>query len=313
MASSDSAAKDATAAALKDFWKKNCTNDPQFAYEQYVSLYHSCFKPATSPAPYGRSSSSYYHRVGIMECRKRLLTLTNASIAAGASKDRADDILELGLRAVTGTHLKFDEPTGIALFHRIINGNYPESKKAIAASLLCKCIIRTLPFDPENFLGEDAFMWADYTCKYGLFTHTCHDLLKLYNADRRGRNDPVCYARFTNLWNAYDKFCEETGLQRPFSKQCATCHEKFPRRSMLKRCAGHCFKENKPLYCSRKCQRKHWSRHKKWCKVVSDDDDSEWASDSEAEDWEYSESEEAPDIPEESSSEDRKIKVNFKS
>jgi len=102
MATNDSLSK-GSKSPLKDFWKTNCTDDPEFAYEQYVSLYHSCFKPATSPAPYGRASSSYFHREGIKECRERLLTMKNSMIAEGASQDRADDILELGLRYVFST------------------------------------------------------------------------------------------------------------------------------------------------------------------------------------------------------------------
>lgn len=128
-------------------------------------------------------------------------------------------------------------------------------QKAIAASLICKCLVRTLAVDPEQFLGPEAFMWADLSCRHGLFTHTSLDLLKIYDHGRRGRQDRRDYARFTNLWNAYEKYREETGLQRPFSRHCANCMKKPPRRSMMKRCAGDCISDNKPLYCSRKCQK----------------------------------------------------------
>lgn len=83
---------------LTDFWRNNCSEDPEFAFEQYVQMYHSCFKPATSPRPYGNGSSSYFHREGIKECRERLLTRPNKDVSAGAAREDADDLLELGLR-----------------------------------------------------------------------------------------------------------------------------------------------------------------------------------------------------------------------
>ncbi|KDR78326.1 hypothetical protein GALMADRAFT_1313288 [Galerina marginata CBS 339.88] len=79
-----------------NFWKNNC-DDPDFAFEQYVQLYHFCFKHASSPTPYS-GSSSFFHRQCIQECRERLITRHITDVSEGASQGKVDDILELGLR-----------------------------------------------------------------------------------------------------------------------------------------------------------------------------------------------------------------------
>lgn len=87
-----------------NFWQKSCDDDPKFAFEQYVSMYHNCFKPATSPSPYGDGVSTYSHHECIRECHERLGKRTMNEVRAGAAKKRVDDMLEMGLRCVTTTH-----------------------------------------------------------------------------------------------------------------------------------------------------------------------------------------------------------------
>jgi hypothetical protein len=83
----------------ENFWQKSCDDDEEFAFEQYVSTYHSCFKPATSPAPY-EGVSSYFRQECIRECRERLEKQTTKAVVAGAAKRNVDDMLEMGLRYV---------------------------------------------------------------------------------------------------------------------------------------------------------------------------------------------------------------------
>ena len=85
----------------KHLIKKNCEQDPKFAFEQYVSVYHACFKPATSPGPYGRGSSSYFHKKGIKECYERLKKRDTESLRAAALKGKGDDTIEYCLRCAT--------------------------------------------------------------------------------------------------------------------------------------------------------------------------------------------------------------------
>ncbi|PPQ82744.1 hypothetical protein CVT25_009298 [Psilocybe cyanescens] len=296
---------------LTDFWKNNCADDPEFAFEQYVQMYHSCFMPATSPGPYGLRSSSYFHREGIRECRERLLTRQNTEISAGASQEKVDDLLELGLRVASGTHLKFDEATGIALFQRVVQGDYAKAKKAIAASLICQCLKRRLLDSTQQFDTIEAFKWADLSCEYGLFSHCSLHLVLLYDRLGKAPLDRGNFAKFTHIWTAYDNFREETGLQRPRSRYCENCYKKPRRRSLLKRCAGDCIPDNKPVYCGRKCQKEHWSKYRQWCKFETVDTDSEWTTDSEREDWEYSEGEGAPELPDVPPG--SKVEINFAS
>jgi hypothetical protein len=94
-----------------NFWQKSCDSDPEFAFEQYVAMYHNCFKPATSPAPYGEGVSAYFHRECVRECRERLAKLTMKDVRTGAAKKRVDDLLEMGLRcAIILFHLPHLHP-----------------------------------------------------------------------------------------------------------------------------------------------------------------------------------------------------------
>jgi len=81
-----------------EFIKKQSEADPKIAFEQYVALYHGAFKPATSPGPYGRKSSSYFHRRGLIECSERLKKRDTESLRVGADREVTDDMIEYGLR-----------------------------------------------------------------------------------------------------------------------------------------------------------------------------------------------------------------------
>ncbi|KAF8968831.1 hypothetical protein BDZ97DRAFT_1798329 [Flammula alnicola] len=73
------------------------------------------------------------------------------------------------------------------------------------------------------------------------------------SVDDADKDGPL--AEFTHFWGAYHKFCEDTGLQRGNARRCAACDKKHERRSSLKKCAGDCPSEAKPVYCSRRCQK----------------------------------------------------------
>lgn len=76
----------------KDSRKKTCEKDPKFAFKQYNSVYHACFKHAASLGPYGR---------GVKECYERLKKWDTESLRTAALKGKGDDTIEYCLRCAT--------------------------------------------------------------------------------------------------------------------------------------------------------------------------------------------------------------------
>ncbi|RPD57304.1 hypothetical protein L227DRAFT_655697, partial [Lentinus tigrinus ALCF2SS1-6] len=77
------------------------------------------------------------------------------------------------------------------------------------------------------------------------------------------------FGQFKHLWKAYDvrRRVLEKIAQDPSRYTCAapSCGFRSLKASMLRRCTGTCSRDVKPSYCSKKCQRKEWERHKAVC------------------------------------------------
>ncbi|KAF8968830.1 hypothetical protein BDZ97DRAFT_331645 [Flammula alnicola] len=244
---------------LADFWKKHCNEDPKLSFDLRECLRQS---------------------------HERLKKWETKDLYAGAARDDVDDMLELGIRLASGMHIPFDDDAAIGLFKKIAQGNYAKDKRAIAANLLCQCLTRNFILGrsgPSEYIAT--FTWAEMSCKLGLFTQASLHLAMIFDAkgDDVDREGP--FAEFTCFWSAYHKFREDTGLQRRNARRCVACDKKHEQRSMLKKCAGDCPSEAKPVYCSRRCQKAHWSKHRQWCKPDPAGSNPDWITDSEDEDY----------------------------
>ncbi len=258
----------------KDVIKKNCEQDPKFAFKQYVFIYHACFKPATYPGPYGRGSSSYFHKKGIKECYERLKKRDTESVRAAALKGKGHETIEYCLRCatyfcsafdvqcietleynrlLTGTKAPFDEETAFAMLRKVIQcGKYTPIQRAIAANLACAYYKRRL-WDEGRLDSANAFVLADMSCKFGLFTWNVLHLIQTY--EREKGNPESTLSTANDLWREYAKYREETGIQRMTKGLCSKCGKPPGKYEQMKQCAGDCMKEKKPVYCSRECQK----------------------------------------------------------
>ncbi|CAA7262182.1 unnamed protein product [Cyclocybe aegerita] len=282
----------------KDFMKKRFEEDRKFAFENYVSLYHVCFKPATAPGPYGRKSSSFFHKQGVNECKERLERWTTETVRAGAEKELPDDMLEYGLRLASGTPATCDAEAAYDIFTKIIgDAAQPASARAIAANLTFMLIRRKICALEEQGSTEaeaadrvdnygKAFALIEISAMFGLFAWCGLYLVQVQERRVEGCAPKNWLEGTANLRKAYDAFREETGTQRMISTMCSVCDKTVK----LKRCGGHCPQEKKPRYCGHACQKADWPKHRRWCKPEkgSVDSDEEWTTDSEREDWEYS-------------------------
>lgn len=134
-----------------------------------------------------------------------------------------------------------------------MSGGYPEDKKAIAAGLSCQNMQRKLLMGASaGFDIGKAVAFAEISARFKLFSHTCLNLVKLFA--RQPGND-LKFLDDSGLMTEYKKYREETGVQLPRSRRCATCDKQPEKRRMLKSCGGVCLPENKPVYCSRECQK----------------------------------------------------------
>ncbi|CAA7262180.1 unnamed protein product [Cyclocybe aegerita] len=225
----------------QELLKKSCEDDTKFAFDQYVSIYHACFKPAASS-----SSRRHYTK----ECTERLDRWTTARLRAGASNERPDDMLEYGLRLATGTRAQFNETTALTLFLKVMQDPvHPENARAIAANLTCTLLKRDIRVDAKDeFDGARAFCLADLSAMYGLFAWCSLDLIQIYK--RRGHPPGWKAESFTHLWKAYDAYQAEIASGRvrpPFCAVCAT----LPSATVRLR--------------NRACQKEDWPEHRKWC------------------------------------------------
>jgi hypothetical protein len=139
-----------------------------------------------------------------------------------------------------------------------MKGGYPEAKKAIAASLACQSMQRQLLLDPSAGIDiAKVIAFAEISAKFGLFSHACLNFVMLLDrsSERETSKDHLHFLEGTDLVNEYKKYREETGMQRPKARRCATCDKQPEKRCALKECAGPCPRDNKPVYCSKKCQK----------------------------------------------------------
>jgi len=257
----------------KDAIKENYEKDPKFAFKQYVSVYHACFKPATlsGPWPYGWGSSSYFRRIGIKECYERLKKRDLESLRTAALGGKGDDMIEYCLRCVmhfcstidvrtiepnrllTGAKAPLDEDTAYALLCNVIRGRYTHTQRAIAANLACiyfKCRLS----DDRRRNSAHAFLLADISCgKCGLFTWNVLHLIQLYEWQKE--NPETQLPSLTHLWREYAEYREDSGIQRLTKKLCSKCGKPAGVDMQMKECSGECRKERKPVYCSRDCQK----------------------------------------------------------
>lgn len=134
-----------------------------------------------------------------------------------------------------------------------MKGGYPEGKKAFAAGLACQNMQRKLPMGVSaGFDIGKTVALAEISARFGLFSHTCLNLIMLFS---RGPGNDLKILDNSDLMKEYKKYREETGVQLPRSRRCATCDKHLQKRRMLKSCGGLCRPENKPVYCSRECQK----------------------------------------------------------
>ena len=131
-----------------------------------------------------------------------------------------------------------------------MRGGYPEGKKAIAAGLGCQNMQRKLLMG--GFDSANAVALAEISSGFGLFSHTCLNPITPFL--RKPENGPK-FLDDSDLMKKYKKYREETGVQLPKSRRCVTCDKQPEKRRMLKSCGGMCLPENKPVYCSRECQK----------------------------------------------------------
>ncbi|KAI0364551.1 hypothetical protein BV20DRAFT_1029529 [Pilatotrama ljubarskyi] len=105
------------------------------------------------------------------------------------------------------------------------------------------------------------------------------------------------FAALRSLWRAHNDYLRHIQHQddlwhakaakAPHVYRCANdgCDIRATHKGALKQCAGDCPPERKPHYCSRYCQRRHWTIHREFCaersssecsEVIDDDGDPDW-------------------------------------
>lgn len=155
-------------------------------------------------------------------------------------------------------HIPYDDEAAIRWFKKVIGGDFPRLKQAIAASLICAILRRNVAATANDNLKDnlEIFVWAEISAMHGLLSHGCFRLARAYEGRFEDVNKPGSpYAQYAHLWKAYHDYCETEGLQPLDMRRCAACKVRPKYRSTLKRCAGDCPKDKKTTYCSVKCQR----------------------------------------------------------
>ncbi|KAJ3508419.1 hypothetical protein NLJ89_g5759 [Agrocybe chaxingu] len=115
----------------KDFVKKCCEEDSKFAFEQYTSLHHACFKLEVP------RDGKHLH------------------ISTSKISRNAKDVWKDGRRRrlASGTRAPFNEDASYDIF-LIADDAQPASARAIAANRACTILKRKLLPSEKQFLGQ---------------------------------------------------------------------------------------------------------------------------------------------------------------
>jgi len=136
----------------------------------------------------------------------------------------------------------------------VYDSQHPPEKRAVAANLAISCLKRKAWEDGDVLSTSLGF--AEISCRFGPFSWCILHLMQLH--EREGwdlQHGPKKLTTLPHLWKAYDQFREETGIQKMNPTICAKCHKKPRKGEKLRKCAGLCIDEKKPLYCGRVCQK----------------------------------------------------------
>jgi hypothetical protein len=161
-------------------------------------------------------------------------------------------------RLASAMHIPYDDEAAIVWFKKVVGGNFPRHKQAIAASLICAILRRNAAAKGDDNLKDnlEIFVWAEISAMHGLLSHGCFRLARAYEGRFEDVDKPGSpFAKYTHLWKAYHDYCDAEGLQPLDMRRCAACKARPKHRRTLKRCAGDCPKDKKTTYCSTKCQR----------------------------------------------------------
>ncbi|KAF8958571.1 hypothetical protein BDZ97DRAFT_1440258 [Flammula alnicola] len=158
---------DSSFATSPTFWKERLSN-PKAAMDEYVTMYSSCFLPATSLYIYGSGPRVAAKQRVTRQCEERLAQRETRLVRAGAVRKQVDDMLEYALRLETGTHVLFDPDAALRLFKKVLDGPYPNETRAIAAMCSCYCLKRAMAIAVELFDPLEAFTFLNRGCELGL-------------------------------------------------------------------------------------------------------------------------------------------------
>ncbi|KAJ6464372.1 hypothetical protein C8R45DRAFT_910988 [Mycena sanguinolenta] len=221
-------------------------------------------------------------RRSCIECSAYLAANPGTSLVEDAANGDGEKLLEIAIRHLSGCG-GFDQDIDIALsyLHTIIDSNNEDPAINVPAELLVKAISCAAC---AHF--ELAAVYANAAIARGLsspISLSVSAVLSSWGArcNVDVRNSPR-YRVYKSLWRARDKLDEEMAAaerrrstkvaKTPNAYKCAAdgCGVEGTSKAALLRCGGQCPSEEKPSYCSKKCQKRDWRTHKKVCKRGSD-------------------------------------------